>query len=281
MQPSVNIQSPIRWDATLNRGLLRWWLCLPNQSRGNVWRELTRKSDATINGATVAGSRGRPGGWGCYEYNGTSNAAQSSAINLSSISTLTVSLWLYWTSYANNDDLACESGTAGLSGEQGSFHINPNSGSSGGAVRVLVNTTSGLSLNGVTFPRPSAAVWHHYVVCVDRGAGAQQVLAAYVDGVSQTLTQTNTNTGSTGGFGNFVWNFMARNNGASLQGAGKLDDFRMYNRVLRASEAVELYRESKAGYPRLLRWIDSPLATFASQGVAESYWAWNQYGAVA
>lgn len=258
MQPSVNTQSPIVWDAPLNRGLLRWWLCLPNQNRGNTWRELTRKSDATITGATVAGSRGRPGGWGCYEYNGTSDAGQAAAIDLSLVSTLTVSLWLYWNSYSTNDDLALETGTTFIN-QQGIFYINPNSSSNGGAVRVLINlTTSGISLNGATFARPTAAAWHHYVICMDRNAGAQQVVAAYVDGVSKTLTPTNSVTTSTGGFGNWQWNFMARNNGASLQGAGKLDDVRINNRILSASEAAELFRESAKGYPRLLRRSSPP-----------------------
>lgn len=279
MQPSVNIQSPIVWDAPLNRGLLRWWLCLPGQNRGNVWRELTRKSDATVQSDAIArGSRGRSGGWGCWFGDGTDDRLSTTAMDFSSLTTLSYSYWLNWTSYANNYDVAMTSSATGTAA--GAIYNSPNSGDYAGEYVILVRVTAA-AWNGVTMPRPSAGVWHHYTVCMDRNAGAQQVTAVYVDGVSQTLTSRLTNTTSTSGFGNHTWHFLGFPTGGASCGNCMMDDVRIYNRIPNASEALELFRESKAGYPRLLRWTESPLAMFASQGVAESYWAWNTYGAVA
>lgn len=261
--------SPINWNSPLNRGLLRWWLCLPDRNRGNVWRDLTRRNDATIKGATVAGSRGRPGGWGCYQYNGTSNAAQTAAINLSSVSTLTVSFWLWWDAYGTNDDLTLET-SANANSNLGAFFIDPNMGGSSD-VLIVVNT-NGTNFSGVQFARTnaSATAWNHWVVCMDRNAGAQQVTAVYINGRSISLSNTFTNTGSSGGFGNYDWNFMARNNGALLQGAGKLDDVRIYNRVLMSSEVKEQYRDAARGNRKTLRWLPARNARQADAAVGSA-----------
>lgn len=252
MSRSVSIQSPINWASPLNRGLLRWWYCLPNQSRWNPFRELTRRSHMTIAGASAFGSRGRPGGFGCYQFNGTSDYGQTAAIDLSGISTMTLTCWLYWDAFANDNDLLVESSADSSATNQGAISILPNSSTTEIVVRV---NASGTTFNSYRFARPSAAAWHHYAFCYDRNGGAQQVTAVYVDGVSQSLTSVAANTTATGGFGNYAWNFMSRNGGASLQGAGRLDDIRIYNRALPAWEARALLHASRRRYPSELRWI--------------------------
>lgn len=251
MQGSVNIQSPIDWASPLNRGLLRWWCCLPNQL-GTPWRELTRRSHMTITGALGIGRRGRIGGYGSYIFDGINDYGQTAAINLSSISTLTVSFWLFWNAFATDDDMALET-SATSNSNAGAFQIDPNMGGTSD-VLIAINT-NGAQFSGVQFARTgvTAAAWQHWTVCMDRNAGAQQVTAVYINGRSQSLSNTFTNTTATGGFGNYAWNFMSRN-GASLFGAGRLDDIRIYNRVLSAGEVRALLAASKRGYPNELRW---------------------------
>jgi len=256
---NVNLSSPIVWDAPLNRGLLRWWLCLPNVLRGNTWRELTRKSDATISGASVAGARGRQGGWGCYEFDGTNDSGQTGAIDLSGVSQLTIAMWLYIIAYATNDLLIESSPDA--NSNTGALQINLDNT---GAWTQRIKTATGNNTSNLS-PRPSAGAWFHYILCANRSVGAQQFVAAYVNGVSQTLTSVATDTSSSGGFGNYQWNFCSRN-AASLFANLRLDDFRMYNRVLRDSEALELYRTSKAGYPHELRWLRGMRASEQAAG---------------
>lgn len=264
---AINRTTVINRKAPLNRGLLRWWLCLPKKHGGNRWRELTWKSDASITGATAIGALLRPGGYGCYSYDGTNDGAQTAAQDLSTVTTLTVALWLYWDAYAADNNLALERGNSSAS-YQGGFSLNPNY--SAGGVASIQMFTGAASYSGVTFARPSAAAWHHYVFTLNRNAGSQQVTSVYIDGISVALTPENTSSTSTGGFGNWQWNFMSRNNGASLQAAGKLDDVRVYNRILSASEAHQLYRASRSGYKRELNrqrqvypgiWEDSAPAT--------------------
>lgn len=247
----VNFQAPIRRNAPLNKGLLRWWRAEPKRNASPRLRDLTSKSPMTLSGALRLGQRGLTGAAGAAVFNGTSDYGQTGTIDLSSLTTLTVSFWLYWNAFANDNDTAIESSA------------NPGDIANPGAISMLPNFSTGVfafrvitaaAFNSYSIVRPSAAVWHHYVVCYDRNGGAQQVTAVYVDGVSQSLTAIVSDTGNTGGFGNYVWNFMARNGGASLQGAGRLDDIRIYNRILPAWEVRALLHASRRGYPNELRW---------------------------
>jgi len=173
------------------------------------------------------------------QYNGTSHFAQTAAaIDLTDTTVLTLAFWLYWDSFSNNDDLVLES-SANFNSNQHGLIINADASDQGGAGYAGINA-SGAALNSVTYPRPTAAAWHHWAFVLDRGAGAQQVRALYIDGQPVTLTQVATTTTS-GTFGSFTWNFMCRN-GASLFADGRMGDFLMYKRLLGQAEAVRLYR---------------------------------------
>lgn len=242
--------SPINWQSPLNRGLLRWWLCLPQRHGGNVWRDLTRKSDATISGAAAESARTRQGGWGCYVFDGSNDYGQTPTIDLSAVSKMTVAFWSYWNAYANDNDTLIESSPSAFS-NIGGIRITPNS--STGNVLIRVNT-SGSARSTITVARPTAAVWNHWCVLFDRLAGSQQC-SCYINGVLQPpLTTPDTNTTSTGGFGNWQWCFHATDT-STQWGAGRLDDVRIYNRLLTASETISLGRASRFGYPNELRWV--------------------------
>ena len=252
---TANFYQPVKLRHPLNRGLLRWWLVEKQRFGGLHLRELTRKSRMTLSGALRLSARGHQGGNGYALFDGTDDYGQTAAIDLSGISTMTVSCWLYWNAFANDDDLSIESSAnVGSTANVGAIQFDPNQGA--GNFRVVVRVDNGVGSagqSGVTFTRPSAAVWHHYVATFDRNAGAQQVVAVYIDGVSQSLSASGTATASSGGFGNHAWNFMCRN-AASNFGAGRLDDIRIHNRVLSAGEALSLYRESRTGNRNTLRW---------------------------
>lgn len=265
MNTYVDISSPINWTMPLNKGLRHWWMALPNQNLGNRFRDLTRRKDATITGATPQAARARPGGWGCFLYDGTNDYGQTAAIDLSGTSTLSVSCWLYLDVYSTDSKLALESSATSAT-NVGAIYFNPNAAAGNFQVRVC---TTAAARNSYSFTRPTAAVWHYYTACFDRAGGAQQVIAVYVDGVSQTLTVVDNNTTGTGGFGNHVWNLMARN-AVSLFTAGRLDDLRIQDRVLSAPQALASYRASRAGWPQSLRWITSPVMRGQDAGVATS-----------
>lgn len=246
---SVDFLTPIRRRSRLNKGLLRWWRAEPKRNASPRLRDLTSKSPMTLSGALRLGQRGLTGADGASVFDGTDDYGQTAAIDLSGITTMTVAMWLYWDAFDNANDLALESSATSAT-NIGAIYFNPNSATTRFQVRVR---TSGAAHSSYSFTRPSAAAWHHYVACFDRGGTTQQVTAVYVDGVAQSLTADDTTLGDTGGFGNYAWNFMSRN-ATSLFAAGRLDDVRIYNRVLPAWEARALMHASRRGYPQELRW---------------------------
>jgi Concanavalin A-like lectin/glucanases superfamily len=163
-------------------------------------------------------------------FNGTSQAIQSqSTVNLSGTSIITASFWLWWNAFANDDELAAET-SANYNSSNGAILIDPNSSTSS-AFDVNIHTGSGYTSGH--FPRPSAAVWHHYAIIFNTSALAQ----VWVDGVSQTVTSSSG--AGTGNFGNLTLNLMSRNS-STLWAAGRMADFAIFNRALSTSEILSL-----------------------------------------
>jgi hypothetical protein len=72
MHGEVYTGEAVNWDASLNRGLVSWWLALPDQQRGNVFRDLCSRYHGTLtNGPTWGGSKGRPGAFGSLAFDAT------------------------------------------------------------------------------------------------------------------------------------------------------------------------------------------------------------------
>ena len=165
------------------------------------------------------------------QFDGTADAA-SVAMDLSGYAQITVSFWLYWNAFANDDDL-CAEYSASWDGAS-AFIIDPNQSTSG-AFFVGLSATSNKWSD--TFTRPSAGAWHHYVWGVDRTTPANTV---WVDGVSQTLS-TFTHTAATyGNFSNSTLYLMSRAT-TSLFGAGKISDLRIYSGLPNTAMARALY----------------------------------------
>lgn len=125
-------------------------------------------------------------------FNGTSDFLQSSG-NLTALNgqpIITLSFWLYQTSFGNTDDIAIEE-SSNFNGTQGAFYVNPNSSVSG-KFDFAVFTGSSTYLT-CSFTRPSAATWHQYTL-VYNVTSTNGACAAYMDGVNQSATK---NSGST------------------------------------------------------------------------------------
>lgn len=183
-------------------------------------------------------------------FNGTNQAIQSqSTVNLSGTSIVTLSFWLWWNAFANDDELAGET-SANYNNSNGTILIDPNSSTSS-AFDVNIHTAAGYTSGH--FPRPSAAAWHHYAVIMNTSALAQ----VWVDGVSQTVTASST--AGNGNFGNFTLNLMSRN-GTTLWAAGRLSEFAIFTRALTVGEILSL--SSQLTTPLSLQKQDGALAVY-------------------
>lgn len=171
------------------------------------------------------------------QTNGTNQSLQTaSAIDFGGATLVSISVWLYWDAYANDNDLALETNTF-ATGNPAEVQLNPNSSAPSGVF--LVNVNADVGNNSVTFTRPSAAAWHHYLINIDIGHATQEVRSVYVDGSSVTLTGNQTNN-NTQGFGSEVWYLMSREN-TSLFGAGRIADLAFWSGInLSGTDATNL-----------------------------------------
>ena len=233
---------PLFTQADTLTNLVNYWTFDSNWISGTkAYSAFGSRNTGTTAGSPTA-TKGKVGQ--ALAFNGSSQTV-SSAIDLSGTAQVTVAFWMKWTTFANTDNLAMEFGSAGTYGGNGIL-IDPNSGSTGNDFLIDNGGASPNFDNGGHFPRPSAGVWHHYVLTFDRSLGTALQTGAYVDGVPQTVTQIFSSTVNGGNFANGTIYMMSRT-GTTLWGAGSLDDVRIYSRILTASDAKQLYLSSWYG----------------------------------
>jgi hypothetical protein len=189
-------------------------------------------------------------------FDGINDSLQSaSTINLTAYSKLAISFWLWWDAYANNNDQALEMDTSFVA-SAGNFVVTPDQAA--GQFRIGLNGNVGQSTK--SFPRPSSAAWHHYVAHLDMSLSADEVVAGYVDSISQTLSVITAND-NTGNFANKTLNFMCRDN-SSFFGAGRLCEVAIWGgNFLSTTDIDDLYAGTKL-----------PDSASLSIGAATHYW---------
>lgn len=216
----------------LTRGLI---LCLFNSAedcRGQPFDYATGSMIGSRSGAgMVADGRGVE-----TMFDGT-NDYVSIPIDLSPHRRITLSWWMYWDAFANNDHIVIEY-TADSSAAD-AFAINPNS-SSDTAFGANVHSVSGSGYGGKKITRPSAAAWHHYSIGIDTTqAGSSAIAFVRLDGYSTATTATN-NASVAFTLPNSTLYLMSRG-GASLFAGGRLANFCLHNRLLSAGESAQLF----------------------------------------
>lgn len=156
-------------------------------------------------------------------FDGIDDYLAADQVDLSATTLVSLSFWLWWDTFANDDRLAFEF-TLNYSSTAGGFIFDPND-SRGAAAFGMGN--GGGSFWVDSFTRPSAGAWHHYLLTFDRATPAN---AAWVDGSSQSLT-TITHGVLAGNFTKDWLVFMSRA-GTSLFGLGRMAEVGLYTGVL-------------------------------------------------
>ena len=143
---------------------------------------------------------------------------------------VTISVWTY-----RNGAGGANFGT--IMQHSGAIHyLRNNEGSTVMQFNVVWVTNTGTW----TFPRPSTGVWSHICVAYD-GSLTTNTPVCYLDGVSQTVTNTSPPQGSINATaGTFGLGNRASDNAVVWD--GMLAEWAMWNRVLTADEAVALSR---------------------------------------
>jgi hypothetical protein len=200
--------------------------CLTAQNGGQQMMMLAAKIAGGGGGGVAATAR---------QFNGTNQYLQSaSAVNLSGTQVLTISFFLYWDTFSNNDDFGIEL-TGNCGSNVGGFAINPNE-ASGVFEFAVCGNVPGVNYLACTIARPSAAAWHHYML--QWSATGVNTCQAYVDGSSVTTTKALDNIAATN-FANSTLNVFSRN-AASLFGAGRISELAIWGSTLSSGNATSL-----------------------------------------
>ena len=104
-------------------------------------------------------------------------------------------------------------------------------------LQAAVHGNVGYSTN--CYAQPSSGVWHHLAIIYDKTQAGNAQTALYIDGVLQTPTSNLDTTQNTNSFGNNPIYLFSRA-GSQFLNAGKMDDLRIYNRALSATEIQQL-----------------------------------------
>ena len=177
---------------------------------------------AHTNAKSVTGEIGN-----ALTYNGSNDSTSRSNFDLSGTSVITMSFWLNWNNFANDDRFAMSWAFPSV----GNFWINPNSSGGGGAPSGFFKggVVGNVGMSAGYLVRPSAGAWHYYSFVLDKGLSSGEVYnGMYLDGSLQTTVTTVLDANNTNNFTKDSLYFMSAQ-GTSLFGAGSLDEFRISN----------------------------------------------------
>lgn len=200
--------------AVLAAGPLAYWPM--NEPSGTSFAD-QKGGSSLVSNVALSRITGPFAGTVAPEFNGTSDRA-SVAVNLSAYPSITLSFWLNWYSFANNDKLAVEY-TANYTGANG-FIVDPNSTTGGlGQMEFGLHGTAGVN-NGFA-ARVKQSQWAHYSIKFDRDpAFSGNRVEIWRDGGQTGGAKTQTaNVGNT--WDNSTLYLMSRA-GASLFGWGSI-----------------------------------------------------------
>lgn len=210
--------------ADLSNGLVAWYKL--DESSGDALDSSGRNNTGTANGTTVV-SNCKKGS--CRQFNGTSDYitnGSSTAMDNLFANGVSISAWVYYPNFTSWQRTVTIS-TSNNSGYDVWLQANQTSGvvQFGSGTSGYKNSTSSLS----------SYVWYHLVGVTDyTGAGTK----IYINGVDDGGSLSGTPSYSTD---KGVLYIARLSGGGSSYGSGTIDDVRVYNRVLTASEVRDLY----------------------------------------
>jgi hypothetical protein len=180
------------------------------------------------------------------QFSAASSQYGSVVIDLTPYNKLSLSFWMWWDAFANDDKMALEF-TANAGSNDGSFSVLPNE-STTGRFWWWGRNNSGV-FTDFQFTRPSAAAWHHYCLTFDNTLSTNE-MAGYVDGAVPSGVTRTLNGNTSGVFANSTLYVMSRAT-SSLFGNGRLSMITLYPGTILTMADAEMLA---AGYhPSMVR----------------------------
>lgn len=219
-------------------GLVGWWTF--DEGSG------TTAGDSSGSGYTATLENGVtwvPGKIGdAVSANGTNQYVYMPGINLSGTSSITVTLWTNRT-YSTTGGHTLLEFSNNYNNSTTGFGIFPDDNTCKG---IMAGLKGNVGYNVNCYTQPSSGVWHNLAFVFDKKQPANGEVTLYIDGVLQTPSAVNSSTTNSNAFGNNPLYVFSRG-GTQEFGAGELDDLRIYNRALAASEIQQVYNFGNGG----------------------------------
>lgn len=228
---AINLGNPVS-SSPLNRGLVGWWLALPQRMGGLRFLDLCQPGNhgTLTNGPTWSSAAGRPGGFGSLSFDGINDYVTIPAISLTN--THTVSAWVRL-------DAA------------GSYPMILTSAAGPDLRFFVANRYPMYGANTVYAVAATLGEWNHYLA-TSNGTNT----ALYLNGTSVATSVVDGTTRSG------TINIGRRSDGFYLTGG--IDDVRLWDRTLSADEARAAYNDSRTGYPQTLNRL--PMRVYGTAG---------------
>ena len=232
--------SPINWSHPLAHGLVDWWLALSQWSGGTTLRDLTLRSNGTLTNmasppTTTSGwnssmSPPRTGEFGALAYDGTDDYVDVGSNSVLNGTTFTIALWF--------NPVVIGGAVHTLFGHKGDFHPRHISLDWQTTNKVTIGDENAAYILdfGTTFS--AANTWYHVAWTYANGTNT-----GYTNGVADGSTSYTFGADYTG-------NYYISSPTSTFNGF--IDDVRIYNRALSATEVQQLYTNALVGYPGLL-----------------------------
>ena len=204
--------------------------------------------------------------------NGVNQYASTPAINLSSTSTITVAMWVNRTYGSASTDLFENS--ANYNSSTTGFGFFPDDSADCGLANSMetgVHGNVGYTVN--CYAQPTSGVWHHIAVIYDKTQQGPNVISLYLDGVLQTPTKQPISVTNTNAFGDSQLYLFSRG-GTTGYAAGEMDDLRVYEGALTASQIEQIYEQ---GVGTLTSLAVTPANASIAKGLTEQYTAMGTY----
>lgn len=259
MRRIVDTSDPVNWSHPLNRGLVSWWLALPDQQRGVIWRDLCRRNHGTLtSGPTWQGASGRQGGWGSLALDGSDdlvNAGTASGLDFERTDKFSICAWIFVdTTTPLASSVITRSDTSSFSKGWAFVLFRRATLNSTSLCFTLISSTIGNNMIEVNAGASaiSSGRWTH-VACSYNGSSLASGVKLYIDGALKTNTVVydalSASSKATGVSVSIGGRYLPT---PSQYLDGKIDDVRVWNREVSESEIVFYYVLSRQRYPGVL-----------------------------
>ncbi len=245
-------------SAPLNRGLVSWWMHLPNRLGGGglKFRDLYNRKHATIEGATWKGNSGKSSGWGALSFDGTDDRALATSVAAVAFPATLCATFMQRSGGAANPVILAH---------------HTNSANDGYRLQIVSNkfacTFGAVAVydSGFTI---STDVWYRGIASITANNGTVTFWLANLStgGIQTSSTAVGTAVGTpdcieiadndVGGIHNYF--------------SGLIDDCQHYSRALSDSQARDSIQATRRDYCNELNWIQRPIVS-AEQAAAASF----------